>query len=309
MIETHTIRAEKSKKKATEPAVLQETNYVVLTPARNEAQNIEKTIRSVISQTVRPAQWVIVDDGSTDQTGEIIDRYSRDLPWISPVHRQDRGFCDEYVGTIETIMAGYPSLCVKNWEFLAFLDADLELAHDYFERCFGEFRNDPKLGIGGGVLCELENGAPKVQQAPPYHVRGATKIYRRQCWDGIRLSAIPGYDTYDEIKAHYLGWDTRSFPNISALHLRPCGAGWGSWRDAVKNGHMDYFLGYHPLFMFLKCLRRLIRRPYITGGVGHLWGYLRGYIKKRPQVADPAVVTYLRSQQIRRLLLRDTFLT
>jgi len=298
----------KAPQQAKLPDPAQGTAYVILTPARNEDQIIEKTLRSVINQTIRPAQWIIVDDGSTDETSAILDRFSSEFPWISALHRKDRGFCDEYVGTIETIMAGYPSLSVTNWEFLAFLDADIELGHDYFERCFEEFRNDPKLGIGGGVLYELENGVPKVQQEPSYHVRGATKIYRRECWDAIGLTAIPGYDTYDEIKANYLGWHTRSFPNIRAFHLRPLGASWGSWRDAVKNGHMDYFLGYHPLFMLLKCLRRVVARPYVLNSVGHLWGYLRDYLQGRPQVPDRAVTTYLRKHQFRMLLFRETFL-
>jgi glycosyltransferase involved in cell wall biosynthesis len=284
-----------------------DTRYVIITPARDEEKHLEETIRSVIAQTVRPAQWVIVDDGSTDGTAAILDRYAAQFPWISVLHRRDRGFCDEYVGTIETVMAGYRSLSATNWDFLGFLDADIELEPDYFQRCFREFIKDPRLGIGGGVLCELRGGVPKVQPAPADHVRGATKIYRRACWEGIGLTPIPGYDTYDEIKAHYLGWHTHSFPNIQARHLRPPGASWGSWRDAVKNGHMDYFLGYHPLFMLLKCLRRVVVRPYVLGSVGHLWGYSRGYLERRPQVADRAAIAYLRKQQLRRLLFLETF--
>jgi glycosyltransferase involved in cell wall biosynthesis len=298
----------KAPQQAKLPDPAQGTAYVILTPARNEDQIIEKTLRSVINQTIRPAQWIIVDDGSTDETSAILDRFSSEFPWISALHRKDRGFCDEYVGTVETIMAGYPSLSVKNWEFLAFLDADIELGHDYFERCFEEFRKDPKLGIGGGVLCELNRDVAKVQHALSHHVPGATKIYRRECWDAIGLTAIPGYDTYDEIKANYLGWRTRSFLNIQAFHLRPHGASWGSWRDAVKNGHMDYFLGYHPLFMIFKCLRRLVAKPYVLNSVGHLWGYLRGYLKRRPQLADRALIGYLRRQQLRRMHLPHTLL-
>lgn len=283
----------------------EQTRYVVITPARDEGQIIERTLRAVIGQTVKPAQWIIVDDGSIDSTAAILDRYAAQYPWISVIHRPNRGFCDEYVGTIETVMAGYGSLSATDWDFLAFLDADIELEPDYFQRCFREFSNDLRLGIGGGVLCELRDGVPNVQPAPADHVRGATKIYRRECWKAIGLTPIPGYDTYDEIKAHYLGWHTRSFPNVQALHLRPAGAAWGSWRDAVKNGHMDYFLGYHPLFMLLKCFKRLFKRPYLTNGLGHLWGYVGGYAHHRPQVEDKSAIHYVRQQQLRRLLLLD----
>jgi biofilm PGA synthesis N-glycosyltransferase PgaC len=297
----------KSARETMSPDALRERKYVVITPARNEAAYIESTLRSVIHQTIMPAQWVIVDDGSADQTGIILDRYADNFPWISILHREDRGFCDEYVGTIATILAGYPSVVVPDWEFLAFLDADIELAPTYFERCLAEFRGDLRLGIGGGELLELSNGVWKVRRQPKGHVRGATKIYRRACWDAIDLKPIPGYDTYDEIKAHYLGWDTRSFPTIQAHHLRPLGAAWGSWRDAVKNGHMDYFLGYHPVFMAAKCLRRLLVQPYLIDSLGHLWGYLRAHLKGRPRIADPVVIAFLRKQQLRKLLFLGTF--
>lgn len=281
---------------------LKRPKYVILTPARNESRVIEKTLRSVIHQTVTPAQWVIADDGSTDQTPAILDRYAADFSWISVLHRRDRGTRDEYVGAIGAILAGYELLSVPDWEFLVLLDADIELEPDYFDKCFLEFRRDEQLGIGGGELSEFSGGTWRVQHGPPDHVRGATKIYRRECWDAVGLRAIPAHDTYDEIKAQYLGWHTRCFPHIRVRHLRPVGTSWGAWRDAVKNGHTDYFLGYHPVFMLLKCLRRVIARPYFLNAVGHLWGYLRGYLYRRPQVDDLPVIMYLRKQQLRKLL-------
>jgi biofilm PGA synthesis N-glycosyltransferase PgaC len=286
-----------------------DTRYVIITPARDEEKHLEETIRSVIAQTVRPAEWVIVDDGSTDGTAAILRRFAAEHAWISVIHLADRGRRDADTGAVGAFLIGYRTLRAEAWEYLVNLDADLGLGPDYFEKCFAEFRRDPQLGIGGGTLYHFNGaGQPVTEPCPRSHVRGATKIFRRACWEAFGgLAEVPGWDTLDEIKANMAGWRTGSFPHIRALHKRPTGAADGSWRDAVKNGRCDYFLGYHPLFMLLKCGKRLFRRRFVTDGLGHLWGYLHGYLRGRPQLADPAAIAFLRKQQLRRLLFLETF--
>jgi len=283
-------------------------SYVIVTPVRDEAQHIEETIQSVVHQTILPAEWVIVDDGSTDGTQEIVARQARQWPWIKLLPRPDRGFRDADTGAIGAFLAGYRSLETADWEFLINLDGDLTLEPGYFEQCIDEFRRDSSLGIGGGSLYHWSgSGAREMEPGPQFHVRGATKIYRRACWDAIGgLLPIPGWDTYDEVKAHMAGWQVRSFPHVRALHQRPTGAASNAWRDSVKNGRCDYFLGYHPLFMLLKCLRRVFRKPFLVNGAGHLYGFIRGYIDRRPRVGDAALIRYLRRQQMRRLLFMDS---
>jgi biofilm PGA synthesis N-glycosyltransferase PgaC len=284
-----------------------QTCYVVITPARDEAQHIAETITSVVYQTARPVEWVIVDDGSTDGTGEIIDRFAAQHSWITALHRPNRGVRENNIGAIEAFFDGYRALKLADWEFLVNLDGDLSLGTDYFERCFAEFRKDPELGIGGGLLYHLESGVVRTETCPLFHVRGATKIYRRACWDAIGgLRMGPGWDTIDEIKANMLGWRTRNFPNVKAQHLRPTGAADGAWRDAVKNGQAEYFSGYHPLFMLVKCLKRVIQRPYIIGAAGLFCGFASAYLKQSPKVEDRALIDYVRKQQVRRLLLQDS---
>jgi len=280
--------------------------YVMITPVRDEAQYIADTILSVVHQTIRPLQWMIVNDGSTDGTGEIIERFAAQHSWITPLHRTNRGVRENNIGAIEAFVDGYRFLQTADWEFLINLDGDLGLEPDYFEKCFEEFRKDPKLGIGGGMLYNLENGIVRRETCPLFHVRGATKIYSRACWDAMGgLRAGPGWDTIDEFKANMLGWRTRSFPNVEALHRRPTGAAEGVWRDAVKNGRAEYFSGYHPLFMLFKCLKRLIQRPYIIGAAGLFCGFAAAYLKRSPKVDDQALIQYVREQQIRRLLFLD----
>jgi len=281
--------------------------YVVITPVRDEEAYMASTIECVAAQTIRPAEWIIVDDGSKDNTGKIIDEYAVRYPWIRSVHRQDRGFRKAGGGVVDAFNDGYNALKCKDWKFIVKLDGDLTIEPDYFEKCFDEFERDPKLGVGGGVICYVVNGVKSFEAAPAFHVRGATKIYRKECWDGIGgFWPAPGWDTLDEVKANSLGWNTRSFRNLHLLHHRETGSADGLWPTLVKYGRANYICGYHPLFMVSKCIVRLLQKPYILGSIGLMYGFVTGYLKHIPQVDDPATIAYLRSQQLSRLRGRET---
>jgi len=281
--------------------------YVVITPARDEEEHVSSTIESMSKQTILPAQWVIVDDGSTDNTGKIIDDYASRFPWIKSVHRKDRGFRKSGGGVVDAFNDGYATLTCTDWDFIAKFDGDLTFEPDYFERCFDEFERDPRLGVGGGVICYIENGVKRFEPTPAFHVRGATKIYRRSCWEGIGgFYAAPGWDTMDEVKANSVGWSSRSFPDLHLVHHRDTGAADGVWRTLVKYGRANYICGYHPLFMLTKCAARLVRKPYLIGSIGLMYGFVSGYLTGVPQVADRAAISYLRQQQMSRLLFRKT---
>lgn len=281
--------------------------YVVVTPVRDEEEHLPSTIESMLRQTVRPAEWVIVDDGSKDATGRIIDEYANRNPWIRPLHRPDRGFRKSGGGVVDAFNDGLRAISCTDWEFMAKFDGDLSFEPDYFERCFDEFSRDGKLGVGGGVICYVENGVKRFEEAPSFHVRGATKIYRRACWQGIGgLIASPGWDTMDEVKANSLGWRTHSFPDLHLVHHRDTGAADGTWRTLVKYGRANYICGYHPLFMLSKCAVRLFKKPYLLGSVGLMYGFLSGYVSQTSQVQDPAAIAYLRRQQMSRLFGGET---
>ena len=286
---------------------LSTTRYVIITPARDEELHIRTTIGSMLGQTILPVEWVIVNDGSTDGTGKIVDEYAARYPWIRAVHRTNRGFRKAGGGVVDTFNDGYRTLTCKDWDFIVKLDGDLSFEPDYFEKCFGTFDLEPQLGVGGGVMCYIENGTKSFEANPAFHVRGATKIYKRACWDAIGgFWPAPGWDTMDEVKASMLGWTTRSFPDLHLLHHRHTGAADGAWANWVKNGRANYICGYHPLFMLSKCVHRLGQRPYIVGSAALLYGFLTGYLNRIPQVDEPKTIQYLRQQQIARLLGRKT---
>lgn len=283
----------------------QPSRYVVITPVRDEAMYVEHTIRSMLGQTVRPAQWIVVNDGSTDGTAEILNRWAIAHPWIVPVHRPDRGHRAPGSGVVQAFYAGYERITEKDWDFIVKLDGDLSFAPDYFEKCLAEFQADPALGIGGGVICHQQNGTLRPERNPRFHVRGATKIYRRACWQNISgVLAAPGWDTIDEVKANMLGWSTRTFLTHRLVQHRPTGAANGTWRNAVKDGMASYISGYHPLFMFLKSLKISLRKPVVS--LGLLWGFVLSHLRRVPQVDDNDLIRYLRSQQLRRLFFMNS---
>jgi len=288
------------------------THYVVITPARNEAEHLPKTIAAIASQTITPAKWIIVNDGSTDQTKDLIDAAAKQHPWIEGVHRADRGFRKAGGGVIEAFYDGYARAKDVPWEFVVKLDGDLSFEPTFFERCFQRFEADPKLGLGGGTICNDLTGKlePEAKGDPPFHVRGATKIYRRACWEAIGgLLKAPGWDTLDEIKANMLGWRTYTFPELPMHHYRIAGGADGAWKNWVKNGRANYITGYHPLFMMVKCAQRFFRPPYAVAGLGLFTGFWGGYLRRTSQIDDPKLIRYLRQQQVNRLLGKENIWT
>ena len=287
--------------------MLQGAKYVVITPVRDESDHIEATIKSVSGQTIQPAQWVIVDDGSTDGTGGILDRYAAQLPWVRVIHRANRGFRKSGAGVVDAFYDGYGALTCDDWDFIVKLDGDLSFEPNYFEKCFEHFCREPRLGIGGGEIYHDLGGTLTLEANPRFHVRGATKIYRRACWKDIGgLRSAPGWDTLDEVKAQMVGWESRSFPDLRLVHHRLTGLADGLLKDRVKHGLACHVAGYHPLFVAASCFYRLLQKPYILGSAAICWGFLKGRLTGMPRVDDARLISYLRRQQLRRLCGLET---
>lgn len=284
---------------------MKSVRYAIITPVRNEEIFLQGTIASVVSQTTQPVEWIIVNDGSKDKTGEIIAAAAVEHDCIRPVHRTDRGFRKSGGGVMEAFHDGLRRLQTSEWDFLVKLDGDVTFEADYFEKCFGRFDANPKLGIGGGLVCNEVAGQRILDSKddPKFHVRGATKIYRRACWDAIGgLIQTTGWDTMDELKANMLGWKTGTFLELPLIHHRKTGEADGSWRNWFKNGRANYIVGYHPLFMLGKCVRRAFRRPYGVASLALWCGFVTGYLSPAPRrMTDHNVIRYLRGEQLRAL--------
>jgi glycosyltransferase involved in cell wall biosynthesis len=281
------------------------SSYAIITPVRNEGQHFQETIDSVVSQTVQPIAWVIVDDGSSDSTPQLIATAVSQHAWIHAVRRSDRGFRKQGGGVIEAFYEGFGRIQAMPWDFLVKLDGDLSFAKTYFQDCLAKFACDDRLGIGGGRIYSQLRGAVVEDSPgdPSFHVRGATKIYRRVTWESIGgLVSAPGWDTLDEVKANMLGWRTYSFSDLHLLQLKFTGSADGAWKNWLKNGRANYIAGYHPLFMLLKCIKRSFRRPYGVAALGLFTGFSTGYLKRISRVPDPALIRYIRCQQLNFIL-------
>lgn len=263
-------------------------SYVVITPVRNEAKYLRFTIDSMVRQTVLPKEWIIVDDGSTDETPQIIDEAARRYPWIKAVHRADRGFRKSGGGVIEAFYEGYAALSSSDWEFIVKLDGDLSFQPTHFDSLLKEFLKNPKLGIASGTYLERNsNGSWNVVEMPYYHAAGACKVLRYNCFEEIKGFIIqPGWDTIDEIRAMARGWITGHFPDIQMMHHKFEGTGIGVLKTSLMHGRIYYRTGGNLLFFALKVLRRILVKPYVLNAVALLTGYLMAMLRRETALVN-----------------------
>jgi biofilm PGA synthesis N-glycosyltransferase PgaC len=278
---------------------------IAITPARDEEKFLPRLIASMTGQTLKPERWIIVDDGSTDASAEIIDEAAMRHPWIDPQHLPSGR--PRAPGGESVIMEYLPAQVWREHDAILRLDADLSFRPDFVELLGTEFYRDSALGIAGATLYEPEGAAWREVRSPSFHTRGAVKMYSRACFEAIGgLSAGLGWDTLDEALAMMHGFKSRSFRHIRAYHHRPQGAAGGHLRANRAAGRAAYNVGYHPLFLVLRALRRSLWWPPMVGGAMMLAGYFEGYLRHSKKIAPPELVKFIRRQQMRRLLLMES---
>lgn len=274
-------------------------NYVVISPVKDEGLYVERTIQSVLGQSLRPRRWILVDDGSRDATPQIIARYAEQGSWITMLPLARDGERKPGSAVINAFLAGYELIKNDHFDFVVKLDCDLEIPEKYFETLVGRFQADPKLGIASGIYVEEHRQAWKPVKMPKYHAAGCSKMVRAECFREIG-GFIPnrGWDTVDEIRAQASGWKTCHFEDIALRHLKSEGTGVGSRRTNLMLGQIYYLTGGGTLFFLLKCLHRLVfGRPIFLGGIMMLVGFLQAYLK-----GEPKLVSDLEALRYRRLL-------
>jgi glycosyltransferase involved in cell wall biosynthesis len=283
-------------------------DYVIVTPVKDEEMFLERTIRSVLSQTVPPSRWVIVDDGSCDRTPDIVRVYADRVDWISAVRiERDR---ERRLGSAESraFAVGYELIRKQPHSFVVKLDGDLLLPDDYFDQMLCRFRENGRLGIASGVYLEKKNGEWREIAMPAYHATGAAKMVRTECFAAIGgFSTSPGWDTADEIKAWSKGWETMHFPELQIYHLKPEGSAQGASQTGRLHGEVYYACGGGKLFFLLKVLQRLlIGKPFVLGGISLLYGYLHAAVTRRPKLVTPQEAALYRKVLNQRILRRTS---
>jgi biofilm PGA synthesis N-glycosyltransferase PgaC len=286
-----------------------DARYVIVSPMKNEEKYVAKTLEAMVAQTVKPLEWVIVNDGSTDRSEEIVAGYCARYPWIRQLNLAGLGARqpEHYGGhVVDLIYDGVRHIETKDYDFIVKLDCDVSFAPTFFEMILDTCRQHPRLGITSGVSFAVLNGVLAEEKAAPDHTLGATKVYRRTCFEEIGgLVASMGWDGIDEMKARMLGWEAWPL-RLMVMHHRPEGLALGLMASGIERGKGSYFMGYHPLFMIFRCLLRMLKPGLATDGVGMLIGYFSCWFRGDSRVPDENLIRYLRRQQIRRLLLRRT---
>jgi poly-beta-1,6-N-acetyl-D-glucosamine synthase len=278
--------------------------YVLITPARNEAPFIETTIQSMIKQTLLPSKWVIVNDGSTDNTAAIVRPYLPDHPWMELVDlpvRKERHFAAK----VYAFDAGQERIKGLEYEIIGNLDADVSLDADHFEFLMTKFRDDPTLGVAGTIFKEPGYSSETDSFEGQNHVSGQCQIFRRQCFEqigGYCPNKAGGIDWMAVTTARMMGWKTRSYREKSFFHHRTLGtAERGRYASLFSYGEKDYYLGGHPIWELFRVAYRMTKRPYLLDGIavgaGYLWAFVRR--EKRPVSAD--LMRFHRKEQMQKL--------
>jgi poly-beta-1,6-N-acetyl-D-glucosamine synthase len=290
--------------------MLAKLKYVLVTPARNEAQFIESTIRSVAAQTISPTKWVIVSDGSTDGTDDIVRKYAIEYPWIELMRTPDRSE-RHFAGKVHAFNAGYAKVKHLSYEAIGSLDADISFDHDYFAFLLGKLTEDQRLGLVGTPFKDSRDAIYDYRFVSIEHVSGACQLFRRECFEQIGgYTPVRGgsIDHIAVISARMKGWKTRTFTEKVCFHHRRIGTAQDSVIIAkFRNGRKDYVIGNHPLWELSRTIYQFSKRPYVVGGVALACGYVWALIQRAERPVSSDFVGFVQKEQMQRLRKFLTF--
>jgi poly-beta-1,6-N-acetyl-D-glucosamine synthase len=284
--------------------------YVLVTPARDEAAHIRQTLESVVCQTVRPLRWVVVSDGSTDGTDEIVQEYVAKHAWIELVRLGERRPRD-FSGKVGAFRAGYERVRHLRYDVIGNLDGDGSFEADYIEYLLGQFAANRRLGVAGTNY--REDGWEKTLKydyrfTNTDDVSGLCQLFRRECFEafgGYEPSRHGGVDLIASIKARMHGWETRTFSGRFAIHHRQQGtADAHKYMVEYHNGRKDFMFGGHPVWEVLRATYRLTKKPYVIGGCLILAGYFQALVTGTPKTVSPELARFRRKEQMGRLRKR-----
>jgi poly-beta-1,6-N-acetyl-D-glucosamine synthase len=281
--------------------------YVIITPARNEASFIAKTLESIAGQTVKPARWIVVNDSSTDRTAHIVSDYQSRYDFIELVNI-DRSGERHFGNKVHAFNRGLDRLRHIEFDFIGNLDADISMEPTYFERLIAEFHRDSSLGLAGGIVASYTEGTFVRQEIASDSVAGAVQLFRRLCFEqvgGYMPLPLGGIDAAAEIIARKQGWRVRTFSDLQVCEHRRTGSAVANpMGSRVREGRRLHSLGYDWRFFCLRCLSRTMEQPRIVGSGAAILGFLLGVVRREPIVLSPDVVSFLRHEQRGKVLQR-----
>src|SRR5688500_5182823 len=281
---------------------MENRRYVIISPCRDEAKFCRKTLDSVIAQSIRPELWVIVDDGSRDETPQILAEYARNHPWIRVVTRKDRGGRSVGPGVIEAFYAGYDTLNADDFDYICKLDLDLILPERYFETLIHAMESEPRLGnCSGKPYYYTASGQFVSEGCGDENAIGASKFYRMECFRQIGgFVRQVMWDGIDGHRCRMRGWIAKSVdePDLRFTHLRPMGSSdKGIWKGRIRHGFGQYFMGTSLVYMTVSAAYRMLTRPYLIGGLAMWLGFVSSMLRRVPRYGDAGFRSFLRKYQ------------
>ena len=279
--------------------------YVLVTPARNEEAFLEKTVESVVTQTVLPLRWVIVNDGSTDRTGAIAHRYADQHQWIEVVDRpvrKERSFAAK----VHSFNAGYERVKGLDYEVIGNVDGDISFEPDHLQFLLARFEEDPRLGVAGTIFKEDGGYSSDADSFEGQnHVAGQCQLFRRRCFEDIG-GYVPhhagGIDWIAVTTARMKGWKTRSYREKWFFHHRSLGtAERGKLASSFSYGEKDYYLGNHPVWQLFRVAYRMSKRPYLVDGLAVGLGYAWAAVRRIQRPISPELMRFHRGEQMQKL--------
>src|SRR5271167_3138110 len=278
-------------------------SYVLITPARNEAEYIELTLKSVVAQTVPPLRWVIVSDGSTDGTDDIVRKYAANYPWIELVRmpeRRERSFAGKAIA----VSTGQKKLGELQYDVIGNLDADVSFDPDYFSFLMDRFAENRKLGVAGTAFRE-GNLSYNYEFVGIEHVSGMCQMFRRECFEeigGYAAIRSGGIDLIAVLSARAKGWETRTFEEKRFVHHRTQGSALhAGFRERLHVGRKDYLIGNHLLWEVFRSIYQMKYKPYVAGGLLILASYVWNWVRGVERTIPVELITLRRSEQLNRL--------
>ena len=277
--------------------------YVLITPARNEAQHIELTLRSMVAQTLRPIRWVIVSDGSTDGTDEIVGRYTAVHPWVELLRMPERRE-RHFAGKVQAFNAGYERVQNLDFDIVGNLDGDTSFEADHFEYLIARMNESSDLGVTGAPFREL-GLQYDYRFSNIENVWGGCQLFRRRCFEeigGYRPLKGGCIDHVAVLSARQCGWKTRTFPQRVCIHHRPMGTALhGSITAKFRLGAKDYSVGNHPLWQIARSIYQTTRPPYLLGGIALASGYVWSAMRRAERAIPAELIAFVRQEQMQRL--------
>lgn len=277
--------------------------YVVVTPCKNEEKNLPALASSIIDNTIKPSLWVILNDGSTDNTSNILNDLEGKHNWIKTVHEKEsiRDLGLHYSNIVnKAINCAFVTCKERNipFEYIGLIDADMILDKDFFEKIIDRFERNLNLGVCSGTVAYVEENQKVLEKGRSNHPIGGLRVWRKKCL--VDTGGFPtsySADSVSNVLAILKGWETKKYEDVLGIETRRTSSAEGLWKGFITRGKSDYYRDYHPVYVIFKSLKYSVRFPFYIG-VAYLLGYTTGIIKIKSKIEIPEVRAYYRNKHL-----------